>query len=262
MNAAPTAPPRSRRRPILIVAIVAAVAVAVIGVALYLFFRGDAPAAVDLEATRDAVAGSDDAGADTLGSDTSSDAGSAGGIEGTWSIDTSVGEFGVGDATATFVGFRVEEELTSIGSTTAVGRTPVVSGTIDISGETVTAAEITGDLTGIVSNEARRESAIQRALNTSTNPQATFVLSSPIELGAGAAAGDLVQTTAAGQLTVNGITNDVEFEVEAQLIDRMVLVTGTTEVVFADYGVTPPSAPVVVSVEDHGIVEFQLWFSA
>ncbi|MET0697177.1 MAG: hypothetical protein ABWZ58_07095 [Acidimicrobiia bacterium] len=33
------------------------------------------------------------------------------------------------------------------------------------------------------------------------------------------------------------------------------------EILFADYSVTVPSAPVVVSVEDNGILEFQLWLS-
>ena len=40
-----------------------------------------------------------------------------------------------------------------------------------------------------------------------------------------------------------------------------ILVTGSTEILFADYSVTAPSAPVVVSVEDNGIHEFQLWLS-
>jgi polyisoprenoid-binding protein YceI len=254
MNVA-TSTPRSRTPLVLLLA--AVVVVAVIGVGIYLFLRDDAPAAVDLEATRDALEEGDGQAADGAAEPAS------GTIEGTWTVDTSVGEFSVEDeTTATFVGFRVAEELTSIGSTTAIGRTPEVSGTVEISGQTLTAAEIVADLTQIESNERRRESPIQRALNTSTNPTATFVLSAPIELGAGAAAGELVETAATGQLTVNGTTNDVEIALQAQLVDGKILVTGTTEVVFADYGVTAPSAPIVVSVEDHGIVELQLWFSA
>ena len=46
------------------------------------------------------------------------------GIAGTWTVDTSIGEFSFEDSTGTFVGFRVQEELCGIGSTTAVGRTP------------------------------------------------------------------------------------------------------------------------------------------
>lgn len=45
-------------------------------------------------------------------------------------MDTSIGEFSYDDSTGTFVGVRVDVELTGIGSTTAVGRTPDVSGTI------------------------------------------------------------------------------------------------------------------------------------
>jgi hypothetical protein len=38
-------------------------------------------------------------------------------------------------------------------------------------------------------------------------------------------------------------------------------VIGTTEVSFADYGVTAPTAPIVASVEDHATVELQLYFT-
>ena len=48
---------------------------------------------------------------------------------------------------------------------------------------------------------------------------------------------------------------------EAQLIGEAILVTGTTEIDFAGFDVTTPSAAIVLSVEDHGIVEIQLWLS-
>lgn len=63
----------------------------------------------------------------SAGADTGTDAAA---VEGTWSVDTSIGEFSYDDSTGTFVGVRVDVELTGIGSTTAVGRTPDVSGTI------------------------------------------------------------------------------------------------------------------------------------
>ena len=52
------------------------------------------------------------------------------GIEGAWTVDTETGEFDYETATGTFAGFRIQEELASIGSTTAVGRTGDVSGSI------------------------------------------------------------------------------------------------------------------------------------
>ena len=136
-----------------------------------------------------------------------------------------------------------------------------MSGDVEIDGTTLTAAEITVDLTSMVSDQARRENAIQRALGTSANPQATFVLTEPIELSQAAASGEMVDVVASGELTLNGVTNAVEIPLQAQLIDGSILITGSTQILFADYEVTAPSAPVVVSVEDNGILEFQLWLA-
>jgi len=216
---------------------------------LFWFFAGGAPAEVDLTETVSAV--------DETAAVQTSD-----GIEGEWSVDTSVGEFIVTDeTTATFAGFRVEEVLESIGSTTAVGRTPSVSGSIEIEGTTLTSAEIVVDMTAIVSDQARREEAIQSALGTGADPEATFVLTEPVELGEAAASGEMVEVVATGELTLNGVTNTVEIPLQAQMVDGAILVTGSTEILFADYSVTAPSAPVVLSVENNGILEFQLWLS-
>lgn len=235
-----------------ILMLVLSTAVVGAGAALLIwFFAGDAPAEVDLAETASEVADDTENGSDQPIE-----------IEGTWTIDNTVGTFTVEEeTTATFAGFRVEEELTSIGSNTAVGRTPGVSGTIAIENGTLTSAIITADLTGIVSDESRRDGAIQRSLGTASNPEATFELIEPIELGAEANGGDSVEVTASGELTINGVTNPVDITLEAQLIDSMILVTGTTDISFADYDVMAPTAPVVLSVDDHGTVEVQLWLA-
>lgn len=232
--------------------LVTSLAILGVGTALiFWLFASDAPAEVNLAETASAV----DDGAASGPSQTDD-------IEGTWNVDNTVGTFTVEEkTTATFAGFRVEEELASIGSNTAVGRTPDVSGSITVENDTLIAATVTADLTGIVSDESRRDGAIQRSLNTASNPDATFILTEPVELGAGAAQGQSVEVTASGELTVNGLTNPVEITLEAQLIDSMILVTGTSEIVFSDYGVTAPTAPVVLSVDDHGIIEVQLWLA-
>ncbi|MBT8213477.1 MAG: YceI family protein [Acidimicrobiia bacterium] len=165
------------------------------------------------------------------------------------------------DTTATFAGFRVDEVLTSIGATTAVGRTPAVTGVIEIDGTSLVGVDVTADLTGIKSDQSRREGAIQRALNTSDHPQATFSLTEPIELGSGASEGEIVEATAVGDLTINGITKSIELPVRAQLIDDTILVTAATDLTFSEFDVTAPSAASVVSVEDVGVLELQLWLS-
>jgi len=65
----------------------------------------------------------------------------------------------------------------------------------------------------------------------------------------------------AGDLTIHGVTKRVEIPVQASRSGDVVTVTGSVPIVFADYGVTPPTSFIAVSVEDHGIIEFQLHFS-
>ena len=219
------------------------------------FFAGDPPAEVDMTETVSEVTDSTVAGM-SVAVETSD------GIEGTWAVNTTVGDFTVtNETTATFAGFRVEEVLESIGSTTAVGRTPDVRGSIEIEGSTLTSAEIVVDLTSIVSDQTRREDAIQNSLGTTSNPEAIFVLTEPVEIGEEAAAGEAVDMVATGDLTINGVTNTVQIPLQAQMVEGIILITGSTEIQFAEYSVTAPSAPVVVSVEDHGILEFQIWLS-
>ncbi len=70
----------------------------------------------------------------------------SGEIAGTWTLDTSIGSFD--DFSGSFVGYRVQEELAGIGGQTAVGRTPDVTGSLTIEGTTLSAAQVTADLTG------------------------------------------------------------------------------------------------------------------
>lgn len=183
------------------------------------------------------------------------------GTSGTWTINTALGEFSFEEATSTFAGFRVNEELSGIGSSVAVGRTPDVAGTLVIQDGIITTATIEVDLTTIVSNESRRDSRVQRALNTSQHPKATFVLEEPITIGDELNEGETFAVDAAGELTINGTTSFVTIPLEGTFVDGAVLLAGGIDISFADFDVQVPSAPVVLSAEDHGILEVQLWFS-
>lgn len=197
----------------------------------------------------------------TTGADSTDAPAADGDLSGTWSVDTSIGEFSFADSTGTFVGFRVQEELSSIGSTTAVGRTPEVSGTLVIDGSTITEVSVEADMTSITTDDSRRDNRVQSALNTSENPTATFVLTSPITLDDAAFDGEPVTLDAAGDLTINGVTQSVTFPLTAQLVENTIVVVGSLDVVFADYDVEVPSAPIVVSAEDNGPIELQLFFT-
>ncbi|MEZ5296597.1 MAG: YceI family protein [Ilumatobacteraceae bacterium] len=132
----------------------------------------------------------------TATEDTTGESAGTEGLDGAWTVDTSIGEFSFEESTGTFVGFRVKEELSGICSTTAVGRTPAVSGSLVIEGSTISEVAIEADMTQLTTNDSRRDDRAQGALNTSTNPTATFVLTEPITLDDTAFAGEAVSLDA------------------------------------------------------------------
>jgi polyisoprenoid-binding protein YceI len=267
MSASRTPGGRSRL-PILIA--IAVIAVATLGVAGVVYmFSGSAPAAVSLSSTDPAAASSSAPASSSAASMSTSAASSAssgqapggasGSSDGTWNVDTSIGSFS--DFSASFVGYRVAENLANVGSATAVGRTPKVSGSLTLQGNTVTAAKLTADLTTLQSDKPMRDGQLtHQALETSQFPTGTFELTSPIQLPSQPADGATWTVTAHGKLTLHGSTKDVSIPLQAKLSGGVVTVVGSVEIVFADYGMTPPQSMMVLSVADHGTLELQLHF--
>jgi len=239
------------RRPASLIAIAIVIALLIAGAfgLWYLFLRPAGPAAV----------GATSVPVPSLAAGASS-APLVGGIDGSWKVDTSIGSFS--DFSSSFVGYRVVEQLASIGANTAVGRTPNVTGSMTVAGTQITDATIEADLTALQSDDQRRDGQLrQHGLETGQFPTATFKLSSPIDLGAVPTDGHEVSVTAKGQLTLHGVTKDVEIPLKAKLSGDVVAVTGSLPIAFADYGIVPPSSFVVLSIEDHGQMELQLFFT-
>ena len=222
-----------------VVGVVLVVAAAAFG-GWYLFLRPAGPAAVNI------------AGLTLQGSP------APGNLDGTWTVNTSVGT----GADGAFVGYRVQEELASFGANTAVGRTSAVSGTFTLQGTTVTAASITADLTSLASDAAGRDGQLRdQGLQTATYPTATFVLGQPVELGSLPSDGQVVTATASGQLTLHGQTRAVQVPLQAKRSGGVIVITGSLPITFADYGIKPPSSFAVLSVADNGTMELQLLFT-
>lgn len=246
----------ARRRRTL--ALVAVGVLAVVAATLWYLTR-PAPEAVSI----DSAVGQLASGAESTAEDADTTAAAAAGgtgTDGTWTVDSSVGEFSVEESTGTFVGFRVDEELANVGATTAVGRTPEVSGGLTLDGSTLTDATFSAGLTAIVSDQSRREDAIQRALDTTAHPTADFTLTEPVEL-AEAPTDSTTAATATGELTIAGVTRQVEVPLEFSVTDGVAVVTGTLDITLADYGIEAPTAPIVVSVADTATVELQLFLT-
>ncbi|MCY4368625.1 MAG: hypothetical protein OXF41_04195 [bacterium] len=60
---------------------------------------------------------------------------------------------------------------------------------------------------------------------------------------------------------MRGVTNRTMFDLDVQLVGDIIVAVGSSDVVFSDFGVTAPMSAAVISVEDHGIMEFQLFFT-
>jgi polyisoprenoid-binding protein YceI len=240
-----------------IVALAALVAVVVAGGAVWYFvFRDDAPAEVSLESATRSLDREESGTTATSGGGNARDTG----LDGTWNVDQTIGSFT--DFSSSFAGFRVEEQLVGIGAKTAVGRTPEVTGTMTITGTTVPNASFEVDMTTLTTDDGRRDNAIRtQAIETSRFPKATFVLTQPIALGSIPAEGQQIDVDAIGSLTLHGVTKTVTIPLQAQRKGDTIAVVGSLEIPFSDYAISQPRAASVLSVEDKGTIEIQLFFT-
>lgn len=252
---------RGRTAPLLAVALVALVLLGGGGYLVYdQFLRGDevaplsfgspspsAGATVPGSAAPSPVASGPSA---TPGAPTGSGA-TAADLAGTWTV----GEGSV-------AGYRVREKLANLpAQSDAVGRTESIAGeaTLVASGDAlqVSAARFEVDLTTLTSDNDRRDRRLRESgIETARFPAATFVLAAPVTVPAEALSGATVEVTLAGELTLHGVTRNVEIPAQARLADGRIEVLGSFTFPFADFGITPPDIAGFVTVEDDGTLEF------
>jgi polyisoprenoid-binding protein YceI len=153
-------------------------------------------------------------------------------------------------------GYRVPETLAGQ-STTAVGRTGDVTGSVVLAGAKVSTGSISVDVGSISSDRSQRDQAFSgRIMDASRFPTATFTLTKAIDLGTVPAVGATVNATATGDLTLHGVTKAVSFPVSVKRSAASVAVAGTVPIAYADYQIDNPSVGGFVSVGDGGSVEF------
>jgi polyisoprenoid-binding protein YceI len=223
----------------LVVAVVAVVVLVVGGTYVYIhFIQDDPPERLTLQ--------SDDSSSTTAAGSTD-----AGPFEasGTWTA-------GAGST----AGYRAKEVLFGQ-STTAVGRTTDVSGTMEIDDTTVKATKITVDMTTVASDQGNRDRQFQgRIMDTATYPTSVFELAEPIDLGSIPADGETISKRATGKLTLHGTTKTVTIDLTAKRSGQQIQVQGSLPIVFDEWGIPAPSfGP--AQVEDHGELEFLVAFT-
>ena len=168
-------------------------------------------------------------------------------VAGTWTVSA-----------GSQAGYRVGEVLAGQ-STTAVGRTDAVTGSLTATATQVTAGSFTVDLTKVSSDQSRRDAQFQgRIMQTSQYPSAVFTLTSPVDLGALGTAAGTSTIPVTGTLAMHGATRPVTVPLTVVRSGETVTISGQIPVVFADYGINNPSVGGFVTTDDHGTVEVLL----
>jgi polyisoprenoid-binding protein YceI len=243
------------KRNLLIGSLIAIVLLA--GAVWFLFLRSDAPPPASLEEAVAAVSDETTAAPSEVATETTAPVDTTAapiateGLDGTWVVDRE----------PSFAGYRIGEELASVGTITAVGRTSDVEAALTFAGSAVTDLSVTVDMTTLQSDRSLRDSALRtRGLETAAFPTATFLLTEPIELGVAPEDGVPFTGVAAGELTLHGVTNTISMPVEGSLVDGTVVVVGSVDLALADYGIEAPTGFSVLSINEIGTLEVQLAF--
>ncbi|WP_115788363.1 YceI family protein [Arthrobacter silvisoli] len=212
------------------VAVLAALA-AIFGPQLYARSQGPAPAPLS-------VAGS----SSTASGATSSPAASDSSDDGTWNV-----------ASASQAGYRIKEVLNGA-DVTVVGRTERVTGSATVSGTQLTAAKIDVEVASIATDSGNRDNYFRgNVMKADTFPTATFTLGSPVSIPALSSAPAAVEVK--GTLELAGQKRDVTAKLQVVRDGAQVSVSGTIDLVLADFGITAPDLG-FVKVENTGSVEF------
>jgi polyisoprenoid-binding protein YceI len=171
-------------------------------------------------------------------------------LEGVWRI---------GDSS--IVGYRVEEKI-ALTDVTAVGRTSDVTGEFTVVNAVLETAEFTVDMATFASDRSQRDGQFRtRIMDVATYPTATFRLTAPVAVPVSTTVATMEPFLATGDLTLRGTTKPVTFEIYAVIADGRLRLTGSTEIVFREWGIPNPSVPeAFVYTGKTGVLEFDLAF--
>jgi polyisoprenoid-binding protein YceI len=240
--------PSRSRRPLVILAFLAAVAAAGVAVVYLSFFNDDAPERLALS---DQPAPTPSTAPGPTATTAASAAGSD--LAGMWRV-----------AEGSVAGYRVREKLAELpAKSDAVGRSPAVTGTVKVEGSgtalTASDARFEVDLTKLASDRSQRDNRIRTmGLQSNTFPTATFVSTKPIALPAETASGQAVKASADGDLTIHGVTKRVTIPLDVRVTGAKGELVGALEFPMSDFNITPPSIGGFVTVDPDATLEFKL----
>jgi polyisoprenoid-binding protein YceI len=159
------------------------------------------------------------------------------------------------DASASHASYHAHEQLVgrNLPSET-VGTSSNVSGTIVLATDgsiDPSQSQIKVDLSQLTSDESRRDNFIKgNTLQTRQYPMATFTPRSAEGLPNPLPTDGTATFQLSGDLTVHGVTKPVTWQVTSQFARGTVSGDATADVNISDFGMTPPKAGPVLSIQD------------
>ncbi len=171
-------------------------------------------------------------------------------LDGTWSI-----------ADGSVVGYRVPEQI-GLTKLEGVGRTGAITGAFVVADGALNEASFEVDMSTFKSDRSQRDDQFRgRIMETSTFPTSSFVLSSPVSIPDSTDVASMEPFIVRGNLTLRDVTKEVDVQMFAAIDQGRLRLTGSTEIVFADWGIPNPSLPAAfIFTEDRGTLEFDLLF--
>lgn len=163
---------------------------------------------------------------------------------------------------ATEAAYFADEQFASLSvPSTARGATQDVSGELYLdAGGIAEGAEsrVVVALSGLRSDESRRDNRVQGALDVANYPEATFVPSALDGYGGEIPDGGDVEYALTGLLTLRGVEREVTWDVVARRNGDIVTALATVTVRYDEFDIPPPIVAGFVSVEDEVTLQLQL----
>ena len=172
-------------------------------------------------------------------------------IDGDWEVSRRP------ERNATSAGFTFDEVLPGERRSTSAS-TDEVSGWATIESGTLTAGEITVDMTNLTSDSDVRDSNVRRKiLHTDQFPEATFRVTEPADVSQVPDDGSVAKVELTGEMTIHGETNTVTHEFDVARSGKSLIVAADIPINRLDYGVETPEL-VAAKIAEEGEVNVRI----
>lgn len=166
-----------------------------------------------------------------------------------------------------WVGYRAEQSVPRVPNpVTVTGRTTDVTGGLVIDGQgRLVAVALNVDLTTLASSEPGLDDRMRdEGLQTGTFPNATFVLTEPVDLPRTVVGGTPFTLDVSGDLTLHGVTRPVTLTLQSQLVPTdpyRLEMAGDIDLRLSDFDVPLGKASDVGRFADDAAVQLHLVFT-